>query len=203
MPASPDQNDDSKLVVCKLGGSLLSLPGLAERIESVLEEQGRSRSLLVVGGGAAADIVRRWSRQFCLSEETAHQLALEAMAFNAALVVRLLPQSVLVFDDSEIEPAWREGLIPIVHPPRVLADLEARSNLPLPHTWDAASDTIAGWIAAMMDAQKLVLMKSTDRPGRFWREAANDGAVDAHFPVVAQHVRSIEWINLRAGSGDR
>ena len=61
------------LVVYKLGGSLLSCVDLATRLRAVLEQRPDDRSLIVVGGGAAADVVRDWSRIHGLSEAV-HEL---------------------------------------------------------------------------------------------------------------------------------
>ena len=43
------------LVVYKVGGSLFSLPDLAERLRQLWQLQPGTSPLLVVGGGAAAD----------------------------------------------------------------------------------------------------------------------------------------------------
>ncbi|MBW3540464.1 MAG: hypothetical protein KY476_09345 [Planctomycetes bacterium] len=51
------------VVVYKLGGSLLTLPGFEQRLERLLASRPEDeRPLVVVGGGAAADVVREWDR---------------------------------------------------------------------------------------------------------------------------------------------
>ena len=196
----PHSSADSQLVVLKLGGSLLSLPDLAARVESIVEERTRCLCLLVAGGGKAADIVRQWSDDFSLSEESAHELALEAMAFTASLLVRLVPRAALVSDLGEIERARSDRLLAILDPPRFLPVLERDSTIPLPHTWDATSDSIAAWVAATLGARELVMMKSIDLRDRTWPEAARDGAVDPYFPVLAERIPAIDWINLRSAT---
>lgn len=196
----PHSSDDSSLVVLKLGGSLLSLPDLAVRVDSVIAERTRHQCLLVAGGGKAADIVRQWSEEHLLSEESAHQLALEAMAFTASLLVRLLPHAVLVSDRGQIERARAERLLPILHSPKFLPTLERDSTIRLPHTWDATSDSIAAWVAATLRARELVMLKSIDRHDRSWAEAARDGAVDPYFPVLAEKIPAIRWVNLRSAA---
>ena len=54
------------IMVYKIGGSLLLLHDLAARLLKLLSRSPHCRSLLIVGGGATTDVVRRW--------DTIHQL---------------------------------------------------------------------------------------------------------------------------------
>ena len=70
------------IAILKLGGSLLDLPDLSVRLQSVFANLDGDRPLLICGGGEAADIVRRWHDCFELGEERSHWLALEAIRLN-------------------------------------------------------------------------------------------------------------------------
>lgn len=192
------------IVVYKLGGSLLTLPDLAERLGQLLESRDE-RLLLIVGGGTAADLVRRWDERFQIGEECAHWLALQAMAFNERLVQSILPSSRIVNSREEMQRAWELRQIPIlcahnflVHEELSLHDAggEAREISPLPHTWVVTSDSIAAWVAIRLNAVSLVLLKSCDPPPPSTERGK--GAVDEYFRVLSPQISRMEWVNLRS-----
>src|SRR5271166_3401866 len=72
-------------IVVKVGGSLFSMPDLAQRLRRWLAQAG-PRILLVPGGGAAADVVREFDKCHSLGEEASHWLALWSLRLNAELL---------------------------------------------------------------------------------------------------------------------
>ncbi len=77
-------------VVFKLGGSLLMLPGLVDRLRAAISQRSGEKCLIVMGGGTTADVVREWSRIHDLTAENAHWLAVASIDFNGQLLSRLL-----------------------------------------------------------------------------------------------------------------
>ncbi|MGE3316242.1 MAG: hypothetical protein AB7O26_14085 [Planctomycetaceae bacterium] len=191
------------IVVYKLGGSLLTLPDLRERLIPILS-RAMEHPLLIVGGGEAADIVRRWDEQFEIGEERAHWLALRAMAFNEQLVQSILSGSRIVTSLDEARLAWEMAEIPILCAHDFLAceentALEVRCVPPLPHVWSVTSDSIAAWVAIKFAASALVLLKSCDPSPASNANAADSTDVDPYFRNLALHPLAIEWVNLRTG----
>ena len=182
-----------QLTVYKLGGSLLSLPDLAQRLEAFLRGRGEHRGLLVVGGGAVADLVRGWDATFQLGEERSHWLALRAMMLNEALVSELMPRIPVVHDREETAAAWESGPTAILCAHNFVRDEEQRPGPPLPHCWEATSDSIAAWVALRWPADELVLLKSVGM-----NDAADDQPVDARFRELAAGLKSVGWVNLRS-----
>jgi aspartokinase-like uncharacterized kinase len=189
------------LVVYKLGGSLLTLPDLAERLRRVLDSPSE-RVLLVVGGGETADVVRRWDEQFRIGEERAHWLALQAMALNELLVQSILPNSRVVCSHDEATVAWETHQIPILCAHDFLAGeeriagIDSQNEEYLPHTWEVTSDSIAAWVALRFDADRLVLLKSCEL-AEIPRSDESAG-VDLYFSRLAPRLKRIEWVNLRS-----
>lgn len=185
-----------RLTVYKLGGSLLSLSDLAPRLEFFLDSRGQNGALVIVGGGAAADLVRRWDELFHLGEERSHWLALRAMKLNEALVSELLPQMPVVRNRDEAAAAWERGTAAILCAHDFVRDEQRRSGPLLPHCWEATSDSIAAWVALRWPADELVLLKSVELNQA--RRTSDRPAVDACFRELAAGVREIGWVNLRS-----
>lgn len=191
------------VVVLKLGGSLFDLPDLAVKVRQVLNHLDGDLPLLICGGGAAADLVRQWHRDFQLDEEQAHWLALEAIRLNQRLLLELLPECELVASRESAAAAWQRERVPLLD---LAAFVHAEeSSLAqaerLPHIWDVTSDSLAGWIAIRWPARRLVLLKSaelpiTDGPLNF-RAAVDLGLVDAHFPGLGPDLPPTWWCPLR------
>lgn len=183
-------------VVYKLGGSLLDVPDLADRLRKVWRERAEEAPLLVVGGGAAADVVRTWDQTFRLDRETSHWLAIEAMDLTASLLLRLMPELQLVRNRKQLALAQAAGRPAILC---VACFMKWQDTLAdaLPHDWSVTSDSIAAAVASRWEADALVLLKSCDWPAVSLRELAATGFVDPQFPAAAAQLAQVTWINLR------
>jgi aspartokinase-like uncharacterized kinase len=179
-------------IVVKVGGSLYDLPDLGLRLRRWLDELATRAILLVPGGGALADVVRALDRVHGLGEESAHWLALQALSLNARFLANLLGFEVVGwFDTSRIE----EPLILDCHAFAVADEGEPGG---LPHWWGVTSDSIAARVARLLNARRLVLLKSITIPeGTNWREAARRGWVDQYFAEAAAGDLEVRAINMR------
>lgn len=182
-------------IVYKLGGGLLDLPDLHTRLQSVIEDDLPCHPLVVVGGGEAANIVRDWDRQFELSASQSHWLAIAAMQMNSLLLKQLLPSGQLIESREQVNRCWHNDQISILDVEQILRSESNARDDALPENWDVTSDSIAAWVAKHWPADRLVLLKSIDPPTS--QSEILDGAVDSHFPKVAESIHNIEWINFR------
>ncbi|MBX3441826.1 MAG: hypothetical protein KF774_05425 [Planctomyces sp.] len=185
--------------VVKIGGSLIDLPDLRERLGALCERlQGRPLAI-VAGGGASADLVRDWDRRFQLHEEAAHWLALRAMRLNEHLLAALLPGARVVERWEALADAWSSQATVILGVAPLLRAAEARGEPTPPHAWDVTSDSLAAWFAGRLGA-RLVLVKSIDCPDGSAEAASASGAVDRAFPDTASAGLAVDWVNLRAAT---
>jgi 5-(aminomethyl)-3-furanmethanol phosphate kinase len=192
------ESEQQPVVAIKIGGSLLNLPDLVERIEWLLEQRADARPLLICGGGAAADMVRQWQQMHGLSDLQAHDLALAAMGFNELLLQAALPDSRLVRDLVELEEAWEHQQRPILQAQAFIDEMQPLVDEPVPASWEMTSDSIAAWCGELAGAAELVLAKSTDLPeGCTLDVARSAGLVDEAF---GHHRRPehLAWVNLRS-----
>ena len=188
--------------VVKLGGSLLSWPPLSAALPSWLADQPPGANILIAGGGELADVVRRADAAYALGEENCHRLCVELMGVSAQLVHCLLPHVAMCQTMEELRNDIATGQAPVVvfDPRNFLARHEAHCpGIPLPHTWQVTSDSIAARIAETIDANELVLLKSADLPNhQCLRDLAAGGYVDAFFPVAAEPIIGrTRFVNLR------
>lgn len=186
------------VTLIKLGGSLLSLPDLPARLEELLGQFSDEQTLLLVGGGPTADVVRTWDSVHSLTPTLAHDLAIESLHLNQSLLTHLLPNLEAVDTRDEAAAAWNTGRLPLLNVPLFLQDEEPKQQLQLPRSWQATSDAIAAWVAIHWPAQRLVLAKSASLPASDEIEqAVHDGLVDACFGAWFPRLPSVDWVNLR------
>ena len=187
-------------VVLKLGGSLLTIPDLMDRLEAVIHRLRPSPVLIVSGGGAAADVIRNLDRKLQLSPEKAHRDAIAAMSHNAALLCRLNKSLRLVRNQDEAQFVWSEGLSAVLDADSFLfGQPDNNTGDSLPASWDITSDSIAAWTARQWQADRLILGKSCDAPETNLSALCQLGMIDRAFEKTVGNVRT-EWLNLRSGS---
>lgn len=143
--------------VLKIGGSLSRGQSLAALCQEIGRLGSRHRLLVVPGGGDFADIVRDHYRRYRLTETTAHAMALSAMDQYGWLLGDLIPNGDVVRDILSARKAAANGRVPILLPATLLIQAD-----PLPHSWQVTSDSIAAWIAGLVCASRLILLKDVD-----------------------------------------
>lgn len=162
--------------VLKLGGSLYRTP----QLDSWLAALGQvSQPLLVVpGGGPFADTVRQAQDDWSLSEAAAHRMAILGMQQMALLLCDRQPRLEAVDSVEDIDCALAGGRVPVWLPDRML---QAANDIAF--SWQVTSDSLAGWLAAQLNAEGLLLVKSAElEPGRNTVERLQrDGVLDAAF----------------------
>ncbi|HUZ91098.1 MAG TPA: hypothetical protein VMU78_04250 [Methylocella sp.] len=184
----PPNKNTSHVTIVKLGGSLAYTPQCTAWLK-VLAAWG-GPLILVPGGGPFADCVRAMQAAMGFDDATAHRMALLAMEqFGAALAAHAKLFTLAASRD-ELASALRAGQIPVWLPAKmVLAAPE------LPQTWDVTSDSLAAWLAGILGAGRLLLIKSRDIEAPVSaRELATDDIVDPMFPSFAEQSHAEVWL---------
>lgn len=192
------------LTVYKLGGSLLDLPDLGERLKAGFESAREECPVLVVGGGAAADLVRDWDPRHRLGDSAAHRLAIAAMELNASLVRILLSRI-----GTSVGLDWQSSSEADVVVPDMLREIEISDEGPVPEeSWDVTSDSLAAWLAGRCRARRLVFLKSVALPettssprtilsAKDLQRAVEAGLCDSAVPRYLPAGVAVEWIDFR------
>jgi len=152
----------NRLIVIKIGGSLIQSARELVRVLHRYASDEEEHILIVPGGGVFADTVRTASDKYGISDEAAHWMAVLAMdQYGQYLADGTEATLVTDIDEGSI----RAGVSVLL-----VYDLLKRSDggggsgegNGIEHTWNATSDTIAGWVASRLGA---VFIKATDVDG--------------------------------------
>ena len=143
--------------VLKVGGSLAEDPTSLTRLCQQLSALAKTyRIVIVPGGGKFADTVRKIDKTYKLSDVVAHKMAILAMDQYGFLLSDITPKAYVSRSLKEVGNSAK-GTLPILLPSKIMFRED-----PLEHSWDVTSDTIAAYIACLLDAEKLVLVTDVD-----------------------------------------
>jgi aspartokinase-like uncharacterized kinase len=143
------------MIIVKLGGSLSQSDVLIKCLNSV-EKNYQGRSVVIVpGGGAFADQVRMAQQRLQFDDKTAHRIAILAMQQMALLIKGLKDDFSIARSITDIRKQLHRQKIVIWSPDIVELDKAA-----IQASWDITSDSLAAWLAKVISARELVLVKS-------------------------------------------
>lgn len=186
------------LRVVKLGGSLLGYDELVSALQRWLAAQPPGRSVLIVGGGRLADVIRDADARFGLGEENAHWLCVRLLGVTAQWIATLLPEAEHVTEMERLREHLQAPGCSVLEVESFLREIEPHwSHEPLPHDWAVTSDSIAARVAEFLAAEELVLLKSTLPIGRTRRQAVEESYVDEHFARAARRLGRVRCADLR------
>lgn len=208
------------LSVVKLGGSLLTRPGLADDLKAWTLGRSGSTHLVIVGGGPIVDAVRTIDRVNRDDPQRVHWRCIDLLQCTFEMVAGWLPEWIAIDlpgrdgdtdgDGDGPEDGGAAGASPPASA-RVASGLGERltrgathlvsvrsfyargDRTPLPESWDTTSDSLAAWLAVLVGAERLVLWKSCPvSPAATLPELATAGIVDPVFTRVASSIPAVE-----------
>jgi aspartokinase-like uncharacterized kinase len=143
--------------VLKVGGSLADDPASLTRLCQQLSARAKAHRIAIVpGGGEFADTIRKFDKTYGLSSKVAHKMAILAMDQYGFLLSDITPGSYVSYSLKEVGNSAK-GTLPIILPSKLMFRED-----PLEQSWNVTSDTIAAYIACLLDAEKLVLVTDVD-----------------------------------------
>ena len=188
--------------VVKLGGSLLEMSGLEDRLEDWLSQQTSAHYVLVVGGGMLVEEVRSWDQRWEIDQDAAHWLCIDLMSATARLLSSRMPGLLLTDDHSLLERRIEKPGRTVFDPSRWLRETEPQlRGTTLPIGWDVTSDSIAARLAVTLNADEFVLLKSTlpeEAAQQGIAALAECGTVDAMLPRLMPEMPPVRMVNLRS-----
>jgi aspartokinase-like uncharacterized kinase len=143
------------MIVVKLGGSLAESDALIKCLNSVEQNYQCGTVVIVPGGGAFADQVRLAQQHWQFDDQTAHRMAILAMQQMALLFKGLKSHFAIAGTLTDIHKQLNQQKTVIWSP-----DIIELDNAGIQATWDITSDSLAAWLAGMLSARELILVKS-------------------------------------------
>ena len=149
--------------VVKIGGSLF--PNYAIELAERLKGTG---SLIVLGGGEFANLIRKYDEEMNFSEEANHWTAIDCMDIIAKLVNDKVESTRLAYTIEEANRVSDDGFTPIF----IVSDF-LKSEDPFECSWDVTSDSIAAYVAHLLNANLLIV---TNVNGIYTQEPKEPGS---------------------------
>ncbi len=173
--------------VIKLGGSLLLSESLKEWL-SVIVKHGAGKLVIVPGGGIIADKVRDEQQKWKFDDKAAHQMALLAMEQYAYLLQFYAQDLGLVDSIQGIEKAISLNQVPVWLPFKMINTCQDISA-----NWNITSDSLSLWLAAQLNAEHTMLVKSLSSKNLNARQLSESEMVDKDFPEFVKKSQSSVW----------
>ena len=166
--------------IVKIGGSLNTHPMLPAWLD-LLAQCGGGRVTVVCGGGSFADEVRRAQAHWQFGDVSAHNMALLAMAQTAYMMHGLNPALQLARTKADIRRVLHNGKTALWLPYELQRDQpDAQTN------WEITSDSIALDLARRLNAERLVVVKSSAiDPRASLAQLTEAGIVDQRFAALS------------------
>jgi 5-(aminomethyl)-3-furanmethanol phosphate kinase len=170
------------MIVIKLGGSLAASGKLQSCLDKIeIAYQGKA-VVIVPGGGEFADQVRQVQKQLQFDNRTAHLMAILAMQQMALVMKALSPSFTVAASIAEISNKISQQGIFIWSP-----DVKELDSAEIPSSWDITSDSLSAWLAKILDADELILVKSVTIDADFdVAKLVQQQIVDASFHEFTQ-----------------
>ena len=149
--------------VVKIGGSLF--PDYA--IELARQLKGTD-SVIILGGGEFANLIRKYDSEIKFTDKTNHWTAIDCMDIIAKLVNDKVESVQLAYTINEVNQLSDEGITPVF----VVSDF-LRKEDPFECSWDVTSDSIAAYVAHLLNANLLIV---TDVNGIYTQEPKESGS---------------------------
>ncbi len=147
---------DIDVWVVKIGGSLADDARLIEWLKIL--SSSKQAIVIVPGGGPFADQVRSMQSHWQFSDATAHHMAIIAMQQYGLMLADLNPKFKCTISAQEAKKNLSAGLLSIIWMPSI-AELQKDG---VAASWDVSSDSLAAWLCSKLNAERLILIKSTD-----------------------------------------
>ncbi|MDB4749796.1 hypothetical protein OAF83_02705 [Rubripirellula sp.] len=198
--------------ILKIGGSMLLRDNLATAVNGWLDRHPADQTMVIVGGGKLIDAVRELDRQQPMNPQQVHWMCVDLLTITAKFAALCLACP-LIATEADWNTAcqeraetgnWPSPHWPVTNRPTVIAPAvfySKRTSIPaikLPDDWRTTTDSIAGLLAHIADADELVLLKSCPiAPAMSYAQLAEAGIVDQAFPKVSTTLPSVRVEQLR------
>ncbi|QEG41200.1 amino acid kinase family protein [Roseimaritima ulvae] len=181
------------LRVVKLGGSLLSRANLATDLRDWSRRQPPvSANLYVIGGGPLLNAVRQLDAVHGFDPQAMHWRCVRMLRFSFELLGELIPEWAAIETPADFEA--RRAQRNFAGHTRVAVDsfFTPQCDGSLAPSWSTTTDSIAAFLASLIAADELVVLKSCDVDARqSLPDQVRAGLLDPQFPAAAADIAGL------------
>lgn len=206
--------------VLKIGGSLLLRPHLVHALRAWIAEQPTAETIAIVGGGEMIEAVRRLDANYQCDPIWVHWQCVRMLRTTFELLRREFEvaeagdwrscenaeqfqqlQHSHGLTESRSKGSRPTGSQTLNHLVAVDSFYHPDCDAPLPNNWDTTTDAIAGWLAHLVRADELVLLKSCDTdPTATLAELSEQGVIDKAFQRIESGLCPVRLVNFASNS---
>ena len=181
--------------VVKVGGSLLSRADLPAALSRWLKTQSPTETYVIVGGGHLVDAIRELDQLRPMDSASVHWTCVELLNVTGRMVAQWLSWPCVETREAFEQLRRQQNLDPAttVILPSTFYDA-AVPDLPvtLPHDWRTTTDSIAGLLGVLLQADEVVLLKSCQvDPLASLQQLAEEGVVDTAMPAMKDSLPTV------------
>ena len=180
--------------VVKVGGSCLENPQLTSLLTDWFTHQTPAENWVIVGGGECIEAMRTLSRRYSLKQSEMHWRCIRLLDATWEILTELFPQWIPIHSPEIFRQTQRCEPQPATYivrvqsfysrpdEPQVHATATGFSQIPV--GWETTTDSLAAFLATIIGAAELVLIKSCAIPSHSPVELQRLGIVDDAFPSI-------------------
>ncbi|MDO5859975.1 MAG: delta 1-pyrroline-5-carboxylate synthetase [Methanobrevibacter sp.] len=127
-----------------------------------------TNSVIILGGGEFANLIRKYDDEQYFSDEVNHWTAIDCMDIIAKLVDDKVDSAKLAYSITDVNEISNEGFTPIFAVSEFL-----KNEDPFECSWDVTSDSIAAYIANLLNANLFIV---TNVNGIYTQEPKEQGS---------------------------
>jgi 5-(aminomethyl)-3-furanmethanol phosphate kinase len=181
--------------VIQVGGTLADWVGTADWIALAARLGSVRPTIIVPTGGPFVDTVREAEDMWRLQPAVVRRMTLLAMDSFALLLHGIHPEIGIAAGPAEMKANAATGRASVWLPSSL-----AETRRELVEDWDAASDSLAAWLAVEIGAERLILVKagacpchSVEALGADTAAMVRDGVLSPGFPVWRRRFGGAVW----------
>lgn len=134
----------------------------------MIRQLNGTNSLVILGGGEFANLVRKYDEELNLSDETAHWTAIDCMDIVSKIVADKVDTAEIATTLKDAYDLMENGLTPILITSGILKEED-----PFESSWEVTSDSIAAYVSHLLNAKLLIV---TNVNGIYTQEPSVKGA---------------------------
>jgi 5-(aminomethyl)-3-furanmethanol phosphate kinase len=147
------------MIIIKIGGSLFKKErSILFKINKTISNINKQhKTVVLTGGGEIADVIRKYQKKYKFSDSSAHWMAIRGMDINGRIITETRDDFKIVEDIQNCLRVSSRGFIPVFLVYKLLEKYDT-----LPEDWSVTSDSIAVFIAYILKANFVILLKDVD-----------------------------------------